>query len=166
MRTTRLWIPAACCVAASALLLMAQPNRQPGLYETTSNMTWQQSPMPNGMQMPGGGPHTTQMCFTQEMIDKYGAPAPQQSRGNCQMANVNKTATGMTADWICTGQMNGKGSVESSWTGDGKSTAKVHFAGTMQMGPRSAPIEWTIESTSAYKGPDCGNVKPIQMPAK
>ena len=34
------------------------------------------------------------------------------------------------------------------------------------MGPRSTPIEWTIESTSAYKGPDCGNVKPIQMPAK
>jgi hypothetical protein len=166
MRTTRLWIPACCCVAATALLLMAQPTQRAGLYETTSNMTWQQSPMPNGMQMPGGGPHTTQACVTQEMIDKYGAPPPQQSRGNCQMTNVNKTATGMTGDWICTGAMNGKGSVESTWTGDGKVTAKVHFTGVMQMGPQSRPIEWTMESTSVYKGADCGDVKPMQMPAK
>ena len=31
----------------------------------------------------------------------------------------------------------------------------------MQMGPESKPVEWTVESTSVYKGPDCGNVKPI-----
>ena len=33
--------------------------------------------MPDGMTMPGGGPHTTQVCLTQAMIDKYGAPMPQ-----------------------------------------------------------------------------------------
>lgn len=167
MRTTRLGIPAACCVAATALLLMAQPSQRPGLYETTSNMTWQQSPMPNGMQMPGGGPHTNQVCVTQEMIDKYGGPTPQQSpRSQCQMANVNKTATGMTADYVCTGGFSGTGKVESTWTASGTATTKVHFTGNMQMGPQSRPIEWTMDSTSAYKGSDCGNVKPIQMPAK
>lgn len=171
MRTSRLWIPAGCAMAASALLLMAQANRRPGLYETTSTMTWQQSPMPAGMQMPpnspfGGGPHTRQSCVTQQMIDKYGSVPPQDSRGNCQMANLNKTATGMTADWVCTGQMNGKGSVEASWNADGTATSKVHFAGTMQMGPRSAPVEWTIASSAVYKGADCGSVKPIEMPAK
>jgi hypothetical protein len=165
MRASRLWIPAGCCVAASALLLMAQPTQRPGLYETTSNMTWQQSPMPNGMQMPGGGPHTTQICMTQEMIDKYGGPTPQ-SRGDCHMANVSKTANSMTADWICTGAMKGKGSVNSTWTADGKATSKVHFAGNMEMGPRSTPVEWTVESTSVFKGPDCGSVKPIPMPAQ
>ena len=49
-----------------ALALFAQSNRKPGLWEMTTNMTWQQSPMPPGMTMPGGGPHTTQMCLTQE----------------------------------------------------------------------------------------------------
>jgi hypothetical protein len=165
MHASRLWIPAACCLAASALLLMAQPNRQPGLYETTSTMTWQQSPMPNGMQMPGGGPHTAQVCVTQEMIDKYGGPMPQ-SRGSCHMENINKTGDSMTADWICTGAMAGKGSVAASRTADGKATSKVHFTGTMQMGPRSTPVEWTMETTSVYKGPDCGDVKPIPVPSQ
>lgn len=160
----RYWIPAG-CVAAAAMLLMAQPTQHPGLYETTSTMTWQQSPMPNGMQMPGGGPRTNQVCITQEMIDKYGGPTPQ-TRGNCHMENVNKSGSSMTADLVCTGQFSGKGTLNSSWTDDGKGTSKVHFTGAMQMGPRSAPVEWTIESTSVYKGPDCGNVKPIQMPAQ
>jgi hypothetical protein len=35
----------------------------------------------------------------------------------------------------------------------------------MQMGQNSRPIEWTSESTSVYKGPDCGSVKPLPMPA-
>jgi hypothetical protein len=41
------------------------------------------------------------------------------------------------------------------------SQTKVHFTGTMQMGPRSAPVGWTMQATSTYKGPDCGNVKPV-----
>jgi hypothetical protein len=34
----------------------------------------------------------------------------------------------------------------------------------MQMGPNATPVEYTIESTSAFKSADCGSVKPIQMP--
>jgi hypothetical protein len=169
MRTLRFWVPAGCCVLASAMLLMAQPDRRPGLYETTSTMTWQQSPFPPGMQMPanspfGGGPHTMQVCVTQEMIDKYGGPTPQ-SRGDCHMSNINKTADSMTADWVCTGMMNGKGTVQTTWSG-GSSTSKVHFTGNMQMRQQSTPVEWTMDSTSVYKGPDCGSVKPIQIPAQ
>jgi hypothetical protein len=167
-----LWISVGCGAMATAMLLMAQPDRRPGLYEMTSNMTWQQSPFPAGMQMPpganaafGGGPHTTQVCITQQMIDRYGGPVPQ-SRGNCQMSNVVKKSDGMTADWVCTGAMNGKGTVESSWTEDGRSKSKVHFTGEMQMGQRSAPVEWTMESTSVFKGSDCGNVKPPPIPAQ
>lgn len=142
--------------------LMAQPTQRPGLYETTSAMTWQQSPMPNGIQMPGGGPHTTQACITQEIIDKYGAPTPPQSpRAQCHLADVNKTA-----DWVCTGGMVGTATVSSTWTANGNATRKVHCSGNMRMGPRSLPIEWSIESTSACKGPDCGNVKPIRSPAQ
>ena len=163
MRKFRTWVPVACCLFVSALLLTAQADRKPGLYETTANMTWQQSPMPNGMQMPGGGPHTSQVCVTQEMIDRYGGPMPQ-SRGECQMKNMNKSATGMTADYVCTGHMAGTGKMEANWTPGGQSHSKIHFTGTMQMGPNSAPVEWTIESTSTYKGADCGSVKPLPLP--
>ena len=169
MRKNSFWVPVGCTLVASAMLLMAQADRKPGLYEMTSTMTWQQSPFPAGMQMPaganspfGGGPHTMQVCITQEMIDRYGGPVPQ-SRGDCRMKNMQKSASGMTADYVCTGQMNGTGKVESNWSESGQSHSKVHFTGTMQMGPQSTPVEWTMESNSTYKGADCGSVKPIPI---
>jgi Protein of unknown function (DUF3617) len=158
-------------ILALGLFVWAQ-GRKPGLWEITTTTTWQQTPFPAGMQMPpqaaamfGGAPRTTQYCLTQEMIDKFGAALPQ-SHGNCVVANVQKTADSMTADWICTGAMSGKGSLESHFSGDGTAKGKIHFVGSMQMGPNPAPIEWTAESTSVYKGSDCGSVKPPPMPAE
>jgi hypothetical protein len=166
MRSTRIWVLLCCCLVA--VLALAQAVRKPGLWEITSTTTWQQSPLPPNMQAPpnspfNGAPRTTQVCLTQAMIDKYGAPMPQ-SRGDCQISNVKMTANSMSADWICSGQMSGKGAMESHWTEDGHATGKLHFVGTMQMGPRSAPIEWTSNSTSVYKGADCGSVQPLPMP--
>jgi hypothetical protein len=170
MRKTRVWTTLGCCLLATVVSASAQSSRKPGLWETTSTMTWQQSPMPPGMQAPagspfGGGPHTTQVCLTQAMIDKYGAPVPKPSRGDCQVTNVSLHLTGMTASMVCSGQVSGTGTVESNWTEPDHAKGKVHFTGTMQMGPNSRPIEWTSESTSVYKGPDCGSVQPLPMPA-
>jgi hypothetical protein len=155
---------------ALALVAVAQDVRKPGLWEITTSTVWQQSPFPPGMQLPpqaaaafGGAPHTTQYCLTQAMIDKYGAALPQ-SRGSCSVANLQKTADSMSAEWICTGAMNGKGTLESHFSGDGTAKGKVHFVGTMQMGPNPTPIEFTATSTSVYKGPDCGSVQPPPMP--
>jgi len=154
-----------------AIVAWAQSNRKPGLWEMTTNMAWQQTPMPPGVTMPpgannpfGGGPHTTQVCLTQAMIDKYGAPMPQSRGGECVIANVVIRATNMSADWICSGRMTGKGTLESSWADPNVAHGKVHFAGVMQMGQNSRPVEYTIESTSVYKGPDCGSVQPQPMP--
>ena len=158
-------------VVLLAMLAWAQEEagRKPGLWEITTTMTWQKSPFPPGMQLPpqaaaafGGAPHTIQYCLTQQMIDRFGAPMPQ-NRAGCQIANVQKTANSMSADWICTGNMNGKGEMESHW-GSGTATGKLHFVGTMQMGPNATPIEWTSQSTSVYKGPDCGSVQPPPLP--
>lgn len=134
---------------------------KPGLWEVTSTMTWQQSPMPAGMSAPGGGPHTVQVCVTQEQIDKYGT-APPQTHGDCHVTNVVKKAHGMTAEMVCSGPMEGKGSIDSSWTDSTHTTTKVHFLGHMEMGPTTKPIEWTVEADAAYKGPDCGKVKPYK----
>lgn len=115
--------------------------------------------MPNPM----GGPHTNQVCVTQQQIDKFGA-IPPQTRGNCQVTNVVKKSDGMTAELQCTGTMSGKGTVDAKWTDSEHAKTKVHFTGEMRMGPNAKPIEWTIDANSVFKSSDCGNVKPIATP--
>ncbi len=169
MGKSRVSVVVGCCLFAVAILAWAQSTRKPGLWEMTTTMTWQQSPMPPGMQAPPGSPfagtpHTTQVCLTRTMIDKYGAPMPSSQHGDCQIANVVLKPTSMTADWICNGRMTGKGSLESSWAIPDHAIGKVHFVGTMQAGQNTRPIEYTINSSSVYKGPDCGSVQPAPMP--
>jgi len=169
MRNTRTCFTLGFCLLAMAVFAAAQASRKPGLWEMTSNMTWQQSPMPPGVTMPAGannpfagGPRTTQVCLTQAIIDRYGAPMPQSRNGDCQILNVVLKPNSMTGDWVCTGRMAGKGTLESSWAVPDHAVGKVHFIGAMQMGSNSTPVEYTIESSSVYKGPDCGSVKPIE----
>lgn len=113
---------------------------------------------------PMGGSHTAQVCITQEQIDKFGT-VPPQTHGDCNVTNVVKKAHGVTAEMNCTGAMKGKGTLEANWTDDTHSTSKLHFLGEMQMGSNSRPVEWTVESHSTFKGSDCGNVKPIEVPS-
>jgi hypothetical protein len=168
MPKTRVWIAMGCCLFTFVFFAWSQATRKAGLWEMTSTRTFQQSPFPPGMQAPAGspfagGPQTTQVCLTQAMIDRYGAPMP--ASRDCQIVNVMKKATSMSADWVCSGRMAGKGTLESDWSDPDRAKGKVHFVGAMQAGPNSKPIEFTIESVSVYKGPDCGSVQPVPMPA-
>jgi hypothetical protein len=153
-----------------ATLFAGAQERKPGLWEMTSTMTWQQSPFPAGMTPPpgspfAGGPSTKQICLTQAIIDKYGAPPPQSRAGDCTVTNVQKSDHGMTATMVCTGRMTGNGSVESSWSDPEHAKGKVHFTGTVQGRNGTMPVEWTTESTSVFKSADCGSVQPIPIPA-
>ena len=158
MHKTRVLITMGCCLFTMTLFAGAQSTRKPGLWEMTTNMAWQQSSMPPGMT------NTKQVCLTQEMINKYGAPMPQSRNNECKISNVVLHATSMTADWICSGRMAGKGTLESSWADPNHAIGKVHFTGVMQMGQNSRPVEYTINSSSVYKGSDCGSVVPLPMP--
>ncbi len=169
MRKFRVLIIMGSCLFAMSLFASAQAAIKPGLWEMTANMTWQKSPLPPGITLPpsikspfSGTTTTTQVCLTQAMIDKYGAPVSQDP--NCQFTNVMMKANSMTSVMVCSGKMNGMGTVESSWTDGNHANGKVHFSGTMQSGPNATPVEWTGISTSTYKGPDCGSVKPLPMP--
>jgi Protein of unknown function (DUF3617) len=160
MRKTPLLAMVACLMVCCAVIAWAQ-GRKAGLWEVTTTMTFQQSPFPGG-NMPGmGAPHTTQVCVTQAQVDKYNGLPPQNQRGDCHMTDFAKTADGFTASMACSGPMDAKGTVESHYTADGHGHTKVHLTGTMHMGPNAAPVEMTSESDSAYKGPDCGSVKPF-----
>ncbi|MGA3082594.1 MAG: DUF3617 domain-containing protein [Terracidiphilus sp.] len=192
MRKTRVWIAMGCCLFVATQFASAQSGRKPGLWEvtTTMNMAGMQMPqmpanaqmpqlppgvkLPPGMQMPSGaggspfGPHTTQICVTQAMIDKYGGPTatPPSRNSDCKMTDISIKPTGMTATMVCTGQMNATGTVVATFTDANTTHSKVHITGTMQMGPNSRPVDMTMDSTSVYKGPDCGSVKPFEAPAK
>jgi hypothetical protein len=161
MRKIRVAVPLGCCLLAMALYAWAQ-GRKAGLYEVTSTMTWQQSPFPNGMG-PGTGAHTTQVCVTQEQIDKYNG-VPPQTRGECQVSNMVTKPDGYKADISCSGQMKSTGTVEATYDGEGHGKTKMHMTGSFQMGPSSKPVEYTIVSDSIYKGADCGSVKPVSPP--
>src|SRR5580698_8731636 len=139
MRTNRVCLALSCCLFLASVA-GAQANRKPGLYDVTSTMTFQQSPLPPGMQAPpgspfSGAPRTTQVCVTQAMVDKYGgpSPAPQNRGADCQVTDVVVKDNGMTANISCTGQMTGTGTVESTWTEGGATTSStVHIKGTVQ----------------------------------
>lgn len=171
MRTTRVGIALAGCLAAAAVFAWAQGKGRAGLWEvtTTRSIAGMQMPqLPPGTQLPpdvaarmGGGPITTQVCVTQAMVDKYSGPPPQ-SRGNCQVANMTTKPDGYTADIVCSGQFNGKGTVDMTIVDADHTRTKMHIVGAG--GPQGRPIDMTMESTSVYKGSDCGSVQPMQMP--
>ena len=170
MRTIRFWTILSTLLFAFAIFAWAQ-GRKAGLWEMTTTMTWQQSPFPPGVTPPGGpnsafsgAPHTTQICLTQAMIEKYGAPFPQ-TRGDCKVTNLQKSDHGMTADLVCTGRVSGKGSLQSSWDDSEHAKGTLHFTGSMQGASGTIPLEWTSQSSSVYKGADCGSVQPPPIPA-
>ncbi len=169
MHKTRVLITMGCCLFAMTLLAGAQAVRKPGLWEMTTTRTVQQTPMPPGMNMPpdahsptGPMTTTTMVCLTQAMIDKYGIPIG--AGQGCKLINVALKATSVTGEMVCTGRMNGKGTWQSSWTDPNTAKGSTHFVGTMQMGQRSGPFEYTTQTTSVYKGSDCGSVAPMPMP--
>jgi hypothetical protein len=160
MRITYSLLVGGAAVLFTSLITYAQKPKA-GLYEVTNRMTWQRSPFPEGTQpAPGSvGPHTAQACITQAQIDRYNGPKPE-AHGECQVSNIQKHRNGMTAELACNGRMKGKGTVRSVWTDSRHSKSKVHFTGEMQVGQNTKDVEWTLESESVYKGPNCGEVKP------
>lgn len=173
----------------------AQTKQKPGLWvvTTTMSMGGEQMPqmpqnvqlppgvnLPPGVQMPQnmgssagsmsgspmGSQHTSQVCVTQAMIDKFGGPnpAPVNPHADCKTTSIVQKSNGMSATITCTGQMNATGTVEATYVDANTTKSTIHITGTMQMGGNSSPVDMSMQSTSVYKGPDCGSVKPMTMP--
>ncbi|MGA3034174.1 MAG: DUF3617 family protein [Terracidiphilus sp.] len=155
MNKSYVWAVLALCIAS--LSAQAQ-SRKPGLWEVTSSMNM--AGMPSNM--PNMGSHTTQVCVTQAMIDKYGGPTSNPGRGNCQMTDVSLTASGMTAKMSCSGQMNMTGTVQTTFVD--ANTTKTTVTMTMTS-PNGQTMNMTTQATATYKGADCGSVQPMAVPA-
>ena len=156
---------AAAAVVAFSLVLMASgETRKAGLWEISTTTTWQKSTGPASFVDPAAaGARTRQVCLTQEMIDKWGALLPQ-SRGQCHIEDKKMRPGGSSASWVCSGIMKGKGELETQWIDIEHSTGTLHFVGTIQVGSEEKPVEWTTNSTSTFKSPDCGGLKPVAFP--
>ena len=173
MRKTTIRIALACCLLAVSLAALAQAMIRPGLWEMTSTLTWQKTPLPPGVTLPPGYPNpfqpvtrTTAVCMTQQAIDQFGAPfAYSQDHENCTVTKIVREPSGLTADMNCTGALSGHGTIESSWPTGVTAHGTAHFTGAVQMGPNAVPVEYTLQSTSTYKGTDCGGVPPMSLPA-
>jgi hypothetical protein len=129
-------------------------DRKPGLYDVTLTTT---TVTPSSNTYP---PRTMQACLTQEMIDKYGAIVPETPSRACQFINITKKPGGMTADFSCSGFIMGKGTLVVNWSDSEHTKGNLHFSGTIRPGDNEIKIEWNAATTSVYKGPDCGAVKP------
>ncbi len=179
MSKKRIWTLVGSCVVALAALAWGQSQQKAGLWVTTTQMNMgganapQMPQLPPGVQLPPGmqmpaspfAPQTTQVCVTQAMIDKYGGPFSNPPRGNCKMTDIKLNSGGMTATMTCSGQFNGTGTVQATFVDANTTKTTMHLTGTMQMGPNSQPMDMTVQSTSTYKGADCGSVQPLPMPA-
>lgn len=153
----------------AAALLVAAPcfaQSKPGLWESTSTMTWDKSPIPPdalakmqqmGMSNPflSGQTFHSRTCVDQAMVDKFNGPEPQTQK-DCRVENVVKSPTGMTANMVCTGRVTGHGEIMVTSVSGDHLTTHVHFAGSA--GAREA--EWTMDGTSEYKGASCGTLAP------
>lgn len=166
MTSHRLWILAGTWVCLGSLVANAATTRKPGLWEISTTTSWQKSPtLPgiNGQRLPDGT-HIQQVCLTPEMIEK-GALLPQ-SRGKCTVENAVLSPGKMTGEYVCTGAMMGKGSIDSVWSDDEHTAGTVHFLGTMQIGHDVEPVEWTTQSKATFKSSSCGSVAPQAQPQK
>lgn len=126
-------------------------------------MTWQKSPGPVGGPgaPPSAGTHTTPVCLTQQMVDA-GALLPQ-SRGQCHIENKIVKPGSITADYVCTGKMRGKGLLSATFPDPEHVNGSLHFEGTLTAGAQFKPIEWTTASTAVWKSDQCSDSQ--QAPA-
>jgi hypothetical protein len=152
MRRIRILLALGCCCFTLAVFVWAQ-KRKAGLWEMTAS--------PSGAS-PSTGPHTTLVCVSQQMLDKYDAIIPQ-IRG-CRLSNIVRKSNGTSADIICTGAMNGKGTLESTAIDSEHAKGSMHLVVSVKAGENTRTIEMATESSSVFKSADCGAVKPLPMP--
>ena len=94
-----------------------------------------------------------------------GALLPQ-SRGQCKIENKVIKPGSVTADYVCTGKMKGKGILEATFADLEHSTGSLHFEGTLDVGQQAKPIEWTTVSNAVFKGAQCSKPQTPASPAK
>jgi hypothetical protein len=109
-----------------------------------------------GMQMPMGQTFTSQICMTQADVDADAPPPMSRNESGCASKVTSQTASSMTAEMICNGDMKGTGQMQIRYSGAEHYAGSYSFKGSMNGRP--------ADMSSSFKGnwvkADCGTVKP------
>ncbi len=108
-----------------------------------------------GVAMPTAHTFMSQICMTQAEVDSD-KPPPMKNDTGCTTRILNKSASSMTAEMVCTGEMKGTGQMQISYSGAEHYAGSYNFRGNMNGRP--------MDTSSSFKGDwvkaDCGTVKP------
>jgi|GEM_PF-583889 hypothetical protein len=148
----------------------AMPHGRPGLWTITTTMKMGAMPqMPpqvlemmkkRGVPGMGGGPVVSQICMTPQDVNEGAAAAQrmrQQHQVNCTPRVLSESASSVTTEITCHGNMEGTGRSQISWRGDSHYEGDYSFKGSMHGQPNEMSSHYVGEFVKA----DCGSVKPF-----
>lgn len=155
-------------LAASFLATEAMAAGKPGLWSVTTQMNMPGMPqMPQltpeqaaqmrqlGIQMPamaaGGHGMTVQTCITPQQAAATAPPSFTRDNDKCVTQNVQQRGQTMSADMVCTGDMNGTGHVQVTYDSDQHYHGSMDFMGTAQ----GHPANMTMTMEGNWLKADC-----------
>jgi hypothetical protein len=108
-----------------------------------------------------GNTSVTKWCLSKEMAAQRQLPI--QHQGNCMNTYSVLDGNRQKISFTCTGPtMSGESIV--SFSGDSAYSASMHARIQVASSATGTPEIMNAESTGKWLGPDCGDVKPFQMP--
>lgn len=166
----RTMISVTAAIAAITIAAQAMPHGRPGLWTVTTDMKMANMPqMPpeamammkqRGMKMPGmGEPMVSQICMTAQDVAEGAAMQRmrQQREVNCTPRILSETASSVSTEITCHGEMEGVGHSQMSWRGDSHYEGDYSFKGVMHGQPNETSTHFAGDFVKA----DCGAVKPF-----
>lgn len=165
MRKILLLLILACGAASGA----QAEGQKPGLWSVTMTMHFakggpqippEQQAMMQQMDINPLGPMTHQYCLTPEMAKQEETPGLKGEDG-CEAKNLKHSGNTVTADWVCSGRMKGKGQFKMTSTGSSYNGG-WSFAGTSSDEGMAGPLEMSSELKGQWLGADCGKVRPMK----
>jgi hypothetical protein len=161
---SRKWICAIACLLVAPGVAYAAHGRV-GLWNVTTSMSMAMPQIPpealaqmkaRGIKMPNGQSFTSQICMTAAEVNADKPPSMGRENTGCQWGNIHTSASGMTGDLVCTGQMKGHGSMQVSYTGNTHYSGQYSFQGNVE--GQTQDMKSTF--TGDWVKTDCGVVKP------
>ena len=159
-------LAASTLAAVFSLPALSADKIKPGLWDVTVDMNLGANapPIPPGaleqmqqmgLEVPFAQPITRQTCITPEQAAQDKIPAVTDAQSGCSVTNSKRSGNNYSAEMVCNGQMQGKGSMNMTLQ-DPK-----HYSGTMKFqgaGPGGMPIDMTSTAKGTWVSADCGGV--------
>ena len=107
-----------------------------------------------GVQMPNGQTITSRHCMTAAEVAVDGPP-PLRHADDCKMGNMSHDAHTLTADMLCSGEMQGQGHLTVTYDSNEHYSGSYAFNGTAHGHPQNVNTSFEGRWISA----DCGSMK-------